>query len=72
MNMFGNLVGAVTGIFFTGKIQQMFPEGGDGPDAIVILFSVYAVVYFIGVGLWATIDVTKPIEVDQIGESDGA
>jgi ACS family glucarate transporter-like MFS transporter len=72
MNMFGNLVGAVSGIFFTGKIQQMFPDDGKGgPDAIVILFSVYAAVYFVGVGLWAMIDVTKSIDPSQAVPIDG-
>lgn len=57
MNMFGNLVGAVTTIFVTGMITKNNP----GPGGVVICFTMYGVVYFLGVGIWLLIDPTKPI-----------
>jgi len=57
MNMFGNLVGAVSGIFITGAVLKSFP----GNQGILICFVMYAVVYAIGVVLWSQIDVTRPI-----------
>ena len=63
MNMVGNLVGAVSGIFFTGLVMtsKSVPES----QKIVICFTTYAVVYFIGVGLWCLIDASKPIAAHQ-------
>ena len=57
MNMFGNLVGAVSGILVTGVIIKAVP----GTDGILICLTMYAVVYFLGVGLWLLIDPTKPV-----------
>jgi len=63
MNMVGNLIGAVSGIFFTGLVMtsKSVPES----QKIVICFTTYAVVYFIGVGLWCLIDASKPIAAYQ-------
>jgi len=61
MNMFGNLVGAVSGIFFTGTVIKAFP----GNDGILYCFVTYAAVYFVGVVLWRFIDVSKPIVADD-------
>ncbi len=58
MNMFGNLVGAVSTLFITGMLMKNFP----GTKGIVICFTMYGIVYFLGVGLWLLIDPTKPIE----------
>lgn len=60
MNMFGNLVGAVSTLLVTGLIMKRYP----GTDGILICFTMYGVVYFLGVGLWLLIDPTKPIEAD--------
>ncbi|MBN9517352.1 MFS transporter [bacterium] len=57
MNMFGNLVGAVSGIFVTGMITKAYA----GTDGIVTCLVLYAVVYFVGVGIWLFIDPTKPV-----------
>jgi ACS family glucarate transporter-like MFS transporter len=70
MNMFGNLVGAVTGIFVTGMILKAYTVNAGTKEEMVlntgyvICFAVYAVVYFIGVGLWLMIDASKPIQAD--------
>lgn len=61
MNMFGNLAGAVFGIFVTGKLLKAFP----GPNGVIICFILYGIVYFAGVGFWAMIDPTRPIVSDQ-------
>ena len=66
MNMTGNLVGAVSGIFFTGYITKSYP----GETGIVICFATFAVVYFLGVGLWMLIDASKPIVPDQAPATD--
>lgn len=58
MNMFGNLVGAVSTLLVTGLIMKHNP----GTNGIVICFTMYGIVYFLGVGLWLLIDPTKPIE----------
>jgi sugar phosphate permease len=60
MNMFGNLVGAVTTLLVTGLIMQENP----GTKGILICFTMYGVVYFLGVGLWLLIDPTKPIDAE--------
>jgi ACS family glucarate transporter-like MFS transporter len=57
MNMFGNLVGAAFGILVTGLLLKTY----QGASGIIICFILYAIVYFVGVGLWAMIDPTKPI-----------
>jgi sugar phosphate permease len=61
MNMFGNLVGAVSTLLVTGLIMKKYP----GTDGILICFTMYGIVYFLGVGLWLLIDPTKPIEPDE-------
>jgi sugar phosphate permease len=58
MNMFGNLVGAVSTLFVTGLLLKNFP----GTQGILICFVMYGIVYFVGVGLWLLIDPTKPID----------
>lgn len=75
MNMFGNLVGGVIGIFVTGRILKAYTvnPGTDGEyvatAGYIVCFTTYAVVYFLGVGLWLLIDASKPIvpEEDQTG-----
>jgi MFS family permease len=57
MNMFGNLIGAAFGILVTGLILKTYK----GDQGVIICFIVYGIVYFVGVGLWAMIDPTKPI-----------
>lgn len=62
MNMFGNLIGSVSGIFVTGWIEKYY-EGLNQPTfGLIVCFSIYAAVYFVGVGLWLLIDAEKPIE----------
>ena len=61
MNMFWNLVGAVSTLLVTGLIMKKYP----GTDWILICFTMYGIVYFLGVGLWLLIDPTKPIEPDE-------
>ncbi len=63
MNMFGNLVGAVSGIFVTGYILKQYPIS-QGADGIIRCFVLYGVVYFVGVGLWLLIDASKPVVPD--------
>jgi sugar phosphate permease len=60
MNMFGNLVGAVSGIYVTKLILQNYP----GNAGIQTCFLVYAGMYFVGVILWTQIDATKPVVDD--------
>jgi MFS family permease len=72
MNMVGNLVGAVTGIFVTGLIEKAnqvdkLNEAGEKVGTVLsmtgytVLFGLYATVYFAGVGLWLLIDANKPV-----------
>ncbi len=71
MNMFGNLVGAVSGIFVTGMIMKAHTVNPGTPgefvatSGYVVCFATYAVIYFVGVGLWMLIDASKPIEDDH-------
>jgi MFS transporter, ACS family, glucarate transporter len=61
MNMFGNLVGSVSGIFFTGWAMKSYPQ-----DGILVCFITYTVVYTLGVVSWLLIDANKPLmPVDQ-------
>lgn len=61
MNMFGNLVGAVSTLLVTGLIMKSYgPERRT--DGMLVCFTMYGCVYFAGVGLWMLIDPTKPIE----------
>lgn len=64
MNMFGNLVGAVSGILVTGLILKHYP----GVDGMMIAFKLYALVYFFGVVAWYFIDASKPIAAEDPGE----
>jgi ACS family glucarate transporter-like MFS transporter len=68
MNMFGNLVGAVSTLLVTGLLLKNYP----GTDGILICFTMYGIVYFLGVGLWLLIDATKPIVPDSEVERGGA
>ena len=61
MNMFGNLVGAVSGIFVTGMITKGYP----GDNGILICFAMYGSVYIIGVFLWLMIDASQPVVPDD-------
>jgi MFS transporter, ACS family, glucarate transporter len=58
MNMVGNLAGALTS-FITGAVLKHYQH--DQPSGIKIMFTVYAIVYFVGVLLWLGIDASKPI-----------
>jgi MFS family permease len=62
MNMVGNL-GAVLGIQVTGRIVRAYTENGVTDErGYIVLFTVYAAVYALGVCLWFLIDATKPVE----------
>jgi MFS family permease len=75
MNMFGNLVGAVSGIFVTGLILKANTTDAGLPSerietaGYVICFTLYGLVYLAGAGLWLLIDANKPVatEDDQTG-----
>jgi MFS family permease len=79
MNMVGNLLGGVVGIFVTGMIEKanrvdVFNEAGVKTGTALTatgyttLFVMYAAVYFAGVGLWLLIDANKPVVAE--GQSD--
>ncbi len=61
MNMAGNLFGGVAGILVTGLMEKRFP----GNEGILYLFTLYAVIYFVGAGLWMLIDADKPIASEE-------
>jgi MFS family permease len=67
MNMFGNLLGAVSGIFVTGMILRAYTvDVGTATERVldmgyIVCFAIYAIVYFLGVGLWLFIDASKPV-----------
>ena len=61
MNMFGNLVGGVGTLLITGLIMREHP----GREGILICFTMYGIVYFLGVGIWLLIDPSQPIEADE-------
>ncbi|HYH63704.1 MAG TPA: MFS transporter [Urbifossiella sp.] len=63
MNMFGNLVGAVSGILVTGYIIKHYEAAPT--TGILTCLVMYAVVYFLGVGIWLFIDPTKPVAEEQ-------
>jgi MFS family permease len=67
MNMFGNLVGAVSTLLVTGLLLKNFP----GTQGILIFFTMYGIVYFLGVGCWLLIDPTKPIAEAESQATDG-
>jgi len=60
MNMFGNLFGGVSTLLITGLIREKYQH--DETTGILICFTMYGCVYFLGVGIWLLIDPTKPIE----------
>ena len=65
MNMVGNL-GAVLGIQVTGRILKANTvDGVLDPRGYVVCFSVYAVVYALGVLSWLLIDPTRPVVPDD-------
>jgi MFS family permease len=60
MNMIGNLAGALTNLV-TGEVLKHYKNLHDEPTGIKIMFTIYAVVYFVGVLLWLGIDASKPL-----------
>ena len=68
MNMFGNLVGAVSGIFFTGMV--MTSDRLNQPEKVLVCFVTYSFVYFFGVVLWLFIDASKPVVPDEQSRND--
>jgi len=65
MNMVGNL-GAVLGIQVTGRILKAYTVNGNvESQGYVVLFTIYGLVYFLGVGAWMLIDASKPIQFDE-------
>ncbi|MGL6094943.1 MAG: MFS transporter [Fimbriiglobus sp.] len=65
MNMIGNL-GAVLGIQATGRILKAYTADGVVlPAGYTVCFTVYAVVYALGVVSWLMIDTTKPVAPDE-------
>jgi sugar phosphate permease len=75
MNMFGNLIGAVLGIFVTGMILKAHTVDAGTPTEKVLesgyitCFALYGIVYFAGVGLWLMIDASKPILAEDAIEA---
>jgi MFS transporter, ACS family, glucarate transporter len=63
MNMFGNLFGAVSGIIITGRIVKHYET--DPTMGVIVCFTLYSIVYFIGAGIWLLIDPTKPIVPEE-------
>lgn len=57
MNMVGNLLGATTGILVTGLILKHVP----GPDGFVACFTLYGLIYGLGVVAWLFIDASEPV-----------
>ncbi|MCE9534511.1 MAG: MFS transporter [Planctomycetes bacterium] len=64
MNMVGNL-GAALGLFVTGRILKYYKGIGDETAGLVTLFTLYAIIYGVGVLLWLKIDASKPIDPDS-------
>jgi nitrate/nitrite transporter NarK len=62
MNMIGNL-GAAVGNLITGLILQHYKS--EPTAGVTTCFTMYAVVYGIGVLLWLKIDASKPIVADE-------
>ncbi len=69
MNMIGNL-GAALGNFITGSVFEAHKH--NQVVAVRIMFSVYAVLYGVGVLLWLKIDASKPIVPDEPAGGEGA
>lgn len=66
MNMVGNL-GATLGNLITGLILKSYTEGGSVQEmGYVICFSMYSLVYGLGVLSWFLIDPTIPVLPDQV------
>jgi MFS transporter, ACS family, glucarate transporter len=65
MNMIGNLGGALTN-FITGRVLKSYEN--DNATGITIMFTLYAIVYGVGVLLWLCIDATKPIAPHEPAE----
>jgi MFS family permease len=68
MNSVGNLVGAVGGIFITGKIIKAHTLEGASDMATsgyVVLFAIYGIVYLLGAVSWLFIDASKPIVPEE-------
>ena len=64
MNMVGNL-GAALGNFITGSVLKYWRQQGDPERGITTMFTVYAIIYGVGVLLWLKIDASKPIVEDE-------
>jgi len=64
MNMIGNLGGAL-GNLVTGLVLKSYTEAGDRQAGLVTMFTIYAIVYFVGVLIWLKIDASKPIVEDS-------
>ena len=62
MNMIGNL-GAAIGNLVTGLILDDYQS--DANRGIVVVFTLYAFIYGIGVLLWLKIDASQPIVDDE-------
>jgi MFS transporter, ACS family, glucarate transporter len=61
MNMVGNL-GAAIGIYVTGKILKAYTVDGQvQTNGYIVCFTMYAIVYGLGVVSWLLIDPTQPI-----------
>ncbi len=74
MNMIGNL-GAVLGLLISGQILKSYSVSTVDalgktvetvqPEGYIICFTLYAVIYFLGVFSWLFIDASKPIVPDD-------
>ena len=62
MNMIGNL-GAAVGNLVTGLILDHYNTSAT--TGITTVFTLYAIMYFIGTLLWLKIDASKPIDPDN-------
>jgi MFS family permease len=65
MNMVGNL-GATLGNLITGLILRSYTvDGNVESQGYVVLFTLYGVIYLVGVLLWLGIDASKPIPLEE-------
>jgi len=71
MNMIGNLAGALTN-FTTGTVFKYYQERGERETGITTMFTIYAVVYFVGVLLWLGIDASKPLVPETVNDEPSA
>jgi ACS family glucarate transporter-like MFS transporter len=68
MNMVGNL-GATLGNYVTGRVLKSYTTDGVlDTQGYVVCFTMYAVVYGLGVLTWLMIDPAKPVVPDEPGE----